>query len=138
MYGIQNCENVNDARYEIFTKTYKFKSVNETFAKKLKNVDASNLPPCKAELYQQLLRAQYVTTIWNNAYLQIPTLLRPQDHGWVEQNGKMELLWFEGDQSPKLVNDVIIQPTLTDGSTTDTDEYGTDDSINDDFASDIE
>ena len=38
-------------------------------------------------------------------------MLRPQGHGWVEEDGKLKSLWFEGDQSPHLGNDVIIQPT---------------------------
>lgn len=40
-----------------------------------------------------------------------PKLLQPQDHGCVEQDRKLEFLWFERDQSPVLVNDVIIQRT---------------------------
>lgn len=38
--------------------------INEEFnPKNLKKIDASNLPPCKTELFQQFLRAYYITSI---------------------------------------------------------------------------
>lgn len=82
--------------------------------KKFKNVDASNLPPCQLELHQQLLRSQYISGLWRNAHLKTPTRLHPTEYGWNKIDGKYELLWFKGEQSPPLVNDVIIQPENLD------------------------
>ena len=63
MYSMSLCNTVNDTRYDIFTTTYQVKDVNEPFSKKFKNFDTTNLPPCKAELHQQLVRMQYIGTL---------------------------------------------------------------------------
>nr|CAD7258473.1 unnamed protein product [Timema shepardi] len=52
-----------------------------------------------------------VYDIIQKEFLIMPTLLRPKAHCWVEENGHSHLLWFEGDQSPPFINDVIIQHT---------------------------
>lgn len=111
IYNIRNIDTINEARFELFCKTYKFKNLNESFKPKLKNYDASSLPPCKSELFQQLLRAQYITSIWGNAHMKYPTALRPQGNGWIENNGKYEFVWFEGNQLPTFINDIVIQPS---------------------------
>lgn len=103
VYNIRNIDIVNEARFELFCKTYKFKNVNKP---KLKNYDASSLLSCKSELFQHLLRAQYITS---NAHMKYPTALRPQGNGWIENNGKYEFNWVEGNQLPTLTNDVVIQ-----------------------------
>ncbi|CAD6229795.1 GSCOCG00012136001-RA-CDS, partial [Cotesia congregata] len=80
---------------------------DEPFEKRFKNYDASNLPPCKAELKQQLLRTQYITSIWRNAHLRFPSTLAPTRNGWDLQNGKLEFYWFEGDCMPPSVMDAL-------------------------------
>lgn len=104
--------NVNDARYPIFSKTYQVKDATEHFAKKLKNYNVISLPPSKAELHRQLLRTQYIGILWSVAYIQtltlIPTLLQSQENCSVEQDQKLELLWFD---LSVLVNGVMTQPT---------------------------
>lgn len=43
--------NVNDVRFALFNRQYKVHDIDEPFAKKkLKNLDASSLPPCHSEL----------------------------------------------------------------------------------------
>ncbi|CAD6208872.1 GSCOCG00010694001-RA-CDS [Cotesia congregata] len=38
--------------------------INEEFNRKnLRNFDASNLPPCKSELWQQFRRASYIASL---------------------------------------------------------------------------
>lgn len=37
--------------------------------------------------------------------------MQPRGRGWVESDWKLELLWFEGDQSLALIKDAIIQST---------------------------
>ncbi|KAK5637859.1 hypothetical protein RI129_000142 [Pyrocoelia pectoralis] len=107
MYGFKNVTDVNIARFQKFCSTYKANNSNEPFKKLLKNYDASNLPPCKVELHQQLLRTQYITSIWRNAHLRYPTTLTPSRNGWDLQDGKLELYWFEGDCVPPSVLDAL-------------------------------
>lgn len=58
---------VNETRYNKFIITYKPKNVDEPFNKKYLNYDSSHLPPCRSELHEHFLRAQYIASIWSNA-----------------------------------------------------------------------
>ncbi|CAG5100353.1 Protein of unknown function, partial [Cotesia congregata] len=78
---------------------------NEPYEKRFKNYDTSNLLPCKAELKQQILRTQYITSIWQNAHLRFPSTLAPTRNGWDLQDGKFEFYWFEGDCMPLSIMD---------------------------------
>lgn len=110
MYGRKSLNDVNDCRDAIFASSYKCKKADDTFKIKTKNFDASALPPCKSELENQLRRTAYISSIWRNAHLQHPTHLEPTDCGWHEVDGKYQINWFEGEQLPKFVNEVVIQP----------------------------
>lgn len=61
--GYAKFDDVNAVRYEIFQKTYV--TQDEKFLQQLKTYDAcqSELPLCKSELRQQILRAAFVTSI---------------------------------------------------------------------------
>ena len=43
MYGIKNCNKVNDARYQIFVKNFSAKEDNENFLKKVRSFDTTML-----------------------------------------------------------------------------------------------
>ncbi|CAH2089048.1 unnamed protein product [Euphydryas editha] len=111
LYGLKNIKSIDEARFVLFSKTYKCsRSANDSFKIKIKNVDGSSMPPCQSELMQQFLRASFIANIWRNAHRQIPTELSPTDYGWKLVNEKYEFDWFESDQLPEIVQDAIIQP----------------------------
>ncbi|GFW85079.1 hypothetical protein TNCV_3248191 [Trichonephila clavipes] len=58
MYGEPNSSNVNDVRFYVFSKTYQSKELDDNFENKCRSFDSSNLPPCKAELYQHSFRVR--------------------------------------------------------------------------------
>lgn len=109
LYNERKVNDVDETRLTIFTKTYKADDVHEFFKRRAKNFDASAFPPCRSELRQHILRASYITNIWRNAHLPQPTNLLPTKNGWKEIDGKLDFVWFEGEQLPTLVNDVIVQ-----------------------------
>lgn len=109
-YNKKQCTKINEARYDEFLVNYRVNSDTDKFRKKVKNVDGSSLPPCRSELYQQFLRAKYITSIWRNAYREEPTTLKPEDNGWICVDGKYGFKWFEGEQLPHLVSDILIGP----------------------------
>lgn len=115
MYGHGDTESVNKARYRMFVTNCKASTSEETFQTKLRNLDATSFPPCQRELYQQILRANYITSIWKNAYLTRPTTLNAEGSGWIIQDNKYEFVWFDGEQLPKFTPDVILQPEDEDG-----------------------
>ncbi|KAF9408377.1 hypothetical protein HW555_011914, partial [Spodoptera exigua] len=98
----------NNLRLQIFIDSYTVSDVNEAFnRKKLRNFDASSLPPCKSELLQQFLRANYICCIWNNAHLKNPTTYEPVNNGWILENDEYHFKWFEGDQLPNYVSESL-------------------------------
>lgn len=94
----------------MFTKTYADSNTDNFFKPITKNFDGCALPPCQSELRQQLLRASYISNIWRNAHSKYPTILSPIDNGWEEVDERYEFRWFEGDQLPTFVDEVVIQP----------------------------
>ncbi|KAJ8935272.1 hypothetical protein NQ318_023158 [Aromia moschata] len=119
MYGAKKSVDVDDGRYQLFVSTYEATDVNENFWKKVRSFDASSIPPCKSELYQQFLRAHYISSIWKNASQKPPTTFNPLEYGWVEHESSFMFKWFEGDQLPCLVSDLIDDSPETDGAASD-------------------
>lgn len=63
VYNTKKSNTVNEARYDIFLKTYDVNNTNQFFQYTIYNFDASNLPPCESEFKQQFLRAVYITKL---------------------------------------------------------------------------
>ncbi|GFX87618.1 uncharacterized protein TNCV_2465111 [Trichonephila clavipes] len=119
MYGVPNSSNVNDVRFYLFSKTYQSKKLDDNFEKKCQSFDSSSLPPCKAELYQHLLRVRYVTKFWRNAHLKNPSSLSPLASGWIVIDDKYDFVWFAGEQFPSSAADIVIKkPTLLENQNT--------------------
>ncbi|KAF9419894.1 hypothetical protein HW555_003727, partial [Spodoptera exigua] len=108
LYNVENINDVDAARLQFFIDSYTVSDVKEAFnRKKLRNFDASSLPPCKSELLQQFLRANYICCIWNNAHLKNPTTYEPVNNGWILENDEYHFKWFEGDQLPNYVSESL-------------------------------
>ncbi|XP_052737959.1 uncharacterized protein LOC128198150 [Bicyclus anynana] len=103
-----NCYKKVIRRFQKFCVTYKANTEDEPFKKSLKNCDPSTLPPCKAELQQHLLRTQYITSIWRNAYLRFPSSLTPNRNGWTLHEDTLHFHWFDGDCMPQSLFDAIV------------------------------
>ncbi|GFY20228.1 uncharacterized protein TNCV_208601 [Trichonephila clavipes] len=123
MYGVPNSSNVNDVHFYLFSKTYQSKELDDNFEKKCRSFDSSSLPPCKAELYQHLLRVRYVTKFWRNAHLKNPSSLSPLASGWIVNDDKYDFVWFAGEQFPSSAADIVIKkPTLLENQNTKQDD----------------
>lgn len=116
LYNFKPLDSVNSARFALFLKTYKCNNLDEPFEeKKIQNFDASSLSPCHEEFKQHLFRTMYIATIWRNAYKKIPTSLIPEDYGWIKLDNKYQFEWFEGQQLPSTVKDIVIDAETTEG-----------------------
>lgn len=108
VYNVAGVIDVDAARLQLFINTYTVADVNEDFNRKnVKNFDASNLPPCKSELLQQFHRANYIASIWNNAYMKNPNTGSPENNGWIMENDRYNFNWFDGDQLPSFVSESL-------------------------------
>ncbi|GFW13417.1 uncharacterized protein TNCV_1879191 [Trichonephila clavipes] len=113
MYGVPNSSNVNDVRFYLFSKTYQSKELDDNFEKKCRSFDSSSLPPCKAELYQHLLRVRYMTKFWRNAHLKNPSSLSPLASGWIVNDDKYDFVRFSREQFPSSAADIVIKNSKT-------------------------
>ncbi|GFV61712.1 uncharacterized protein TNCV_188701 [Trichonephila clavipes] len=103
----------DDELERIFATSEKFMS------HKGRSFASSSLPPCKAELYQHLLRVRYVTKFWRNAHLKNPSSLWPLASGWIVNDDKYDFVWFAGEQFPSSAADIVIKkPTLLENQNT--------------------
>lgn len=102
---------INEARVRYFYESYGMldDANKENFKKKMLAMDACSFPPCLAELEQQVLRATYITSVWMNAEKSIPTNFDPMDYGWKNENGLISFKWFDGDEMPEKVFDIVAE-----------------------------
>ncbi|KAJ8670310.1 hypothetical protein QAD02_001569 [Eretmocerus hayati] len=109
LYSVNNrvLPRVNAVRFAMFQRAYKCERTGESFLKIKYKFDPARLPPCKRELLQQIRRSAYICNLWRHAHRARPTMRDPLDFGWIEKDGKYAIKWFEGDQTPKEVRDVI-------------------------------
>ena len=105
LYGIQNCDKVNDARRQ---KLYSMAYCKETGKKfgKIKKVNCALLPPCQKVLEQKIKRAQYIGNIWSTAHSAEPGGDKvPSNYGWTWKDGKWKPIWYDGDALPQSLNE---------------------------------
>ncbi|GFX93246.1 uncharacterized protein TNCV_4761251 [Trichonephila clavipes] len=118
---------------------HNFAELDDNFEKKCRSFDSSSLPPCKAELYQNLLRVRYVTKFWRNAHLKNPSSLSPIASGWIVDD-KYDFVLFAGEQFPSSAADIVIKkPTLLENQNTkQDDDYDNDNNESSDNDGDYE
>ncbi|GBP62840.1 hypothetical protein EVAR_44695_1 [Eumeta japonica] len=125
IYNVSGVLDVDAARLQLFFNNYSVNNFNEAFNRKnLKNVDASNLPPCKTELFQQFLRANYISSVWNNANVKLPTIFTPEHNGWRFEENQYHFHWFDGEQLPGDISEFVknSDEAASNGNITDDDE----------------
>lgn len=108
MYKLKSTR-VDDARYNIFNRTYN--PTDENFLLKIKTYDASKLPPCQRELKPQILRAFLIANMWQNSHIRNHDNLDPTLYGWKLVEGQdgtktYGLHWFDGPQMPKEIAEI--------------------------------
>jgi len=115
MYG-KKSYSVDEARLDLFMKAYKPKGKKPMG--QLKGIDGSSLPPCRAVLIQQIRRAHYLCSAWNNATIFTHQDLSPENYGWeleMQHNQqRLRPLWFEGDMCPSELNAKLASSKITE------------------------
>ncbi|KAK7901340.1 hypothetical protein WMY93_018109 [Mugilogobius chulae] len=59
-----------------------------------------NITPCKKVLIEKIKRTNLVAHIYRSAHLADIEVWDPEKHGWIMAQGRLQLLWFTGDQGP--------------------------------------
>ena len=102
MYGFKKLDSVNDCRYQIFKNNFEPKKESEPM-EKIKGMNACMLPPCFRTLTQTVSRANYVASMIKGANNPIPTPLDPNGNGFILEDGKYKVHWFDGSPVPDAV-----------------------------------
>lgn len=125
MYGIKNCNEVNNARYQIFVKTFSAKENNENFLRKVKTFDSNTIPPCWESLKQKILRTIFVNSMWLHATDPNCVKLDPKNCGWF-LDGYLKPKGYDGDQTPLKINDILEMTEIeNDEASSDLENYTT-------------
>jgi hypothetical protein len=79
---------------------------------KVKGLDGSSLPPCKPVLFQQILRANTICSVWNFATDPKHHIFPPDKNSWRKEKNKSgvesyHLHWFDGEMVPQNLDDVL-------------------------------
>lgn len=68
------------------------------------------LRPCRAELYQQFLRACFIAQTWTHAHLKVPNANDASEYDWTKVDNNFKYTWFTEGQLPASVVEITMQP----------------------------
>ncbi|KAG0727938.1 hypothetical protein GWK47_033566 [Chionoecetes opilio] len=82
-------------------------SVNELlyqlFCTKRGEAESSQLPPCRDCLFLHAQRANFQAAIWRRYLEPKANVPSPSEHGWTEEDGKLNILWMRSAPAPEEV-----------------------------------
>lgn len=107
MYAMPKLSKVNDVRMALFEKKYAPSKATVQPLDKMKGVNPSEMPPCHSSLVKKVQRANYIAYLWKNAAATNPSDLDPEEHGWLLKDNQYVINWYEGDQLPQTITNII-------------------------------
>ena len=84
------------------------------------------MPPCQSFLINKVHRTNCVACLWRRAPLPTPCTIKAEAHGWSLENGTYKIKWYDGDQLPQGVLEI-----LNDGNTSTSEEADIDQAVYD-------
>ena len=104
-------KHINDVRFAMFKQKYAPKKEDEPL-NSIRGINPSIMPPCLSVLQNKMYRTNYVASLWRNATLSKPDILKPEENGWLLDDGAYKVTWFDCDQIPS-----SLAAILTNGNT---------------------
>ena len=65
------------------------------------------MPPCRYVLTNKVRRANLLAALWKKANTASPSVLQPKDHGWILDDGACMISWYNCDELPKNLIDIL-------------------------------
>ena len=93
IYGHNGFSSVDKLRVNKFKQKCEGKATDAS-----RNIDLSLLPPCKKALEQHIKRVNYQVGIWKRSHEAKPVIPHPDGHGWIDEDGNLEPLWFRREE----------------------------------------
>ncbi|KAK4009830.1 hypothetical protein OUZ56_018975 [Daphnia magna] len=87
----------------------------------VRGIDFSMLPPCSSILMQQIMRANCICSVWNNANERMPINFHPEKNGWILRDNKYTPNWYIGELTPPTMQDMLLAPEEENYSESDED-----------------
>ena len=107
MYGKPQLEFTNDVRFAYFQQNYAPQRADDPL-ERIKGMNPSSMPPCQYVLLMKVLRSNYVSYLWRNAHLRDPTSnIKPDGQGWIIIENTYHVKWFDCDQVPQSICQVL-------------------------------
>ena len=107
MYSMPKLSRVNDVRMAVFERKYAPSKATTQPLSKMKGVNPSDMPPCHSSLVNKVRRANYIAYLWKNASTRNPSDLDPEEHGWLLKDDQYVINWYEGEQLPQSIANII-------------------------------
>ena len=135
-YIVTGIEEFTCRLYGVGPRVKQVDVAREIKVKNMCGIDLSKCPPCRRVLAQHIKRVNFHVCIWRSALNHFPEISSPLDHGYhVNEAGKLEPLWFEGDVIPMVLVDILEENgndeeityeihTVDDYDEDENDEYG--------------
>lgn len=114
IYGVKKCTDINEARQALFVKLTA-PNKKKSILQKIRNVEATMLPPCKSVLDLKIKRTHYVSFIWRNACAQCPAEnMKPEEYGWHTMERRLVPQWDTQNHVPDMLEEEEIDETDPD------------------------
>ena len=93
--SIAGDNSVNELRYQLFCA-------------KRAAAESSQLPPCIDCLFLHTERANFQAAIWGRCLEAKPNVPMPNEHGWTEEDSKLNILWMCSASAPEAVLKLLV------------------------------
>ena len=80
------------------------------------------MPPCSRVLQEKITRTALVASKWCSSTEPFEPAMSPPDHGWIFQDGKYKIKWFEGEAAPRSLDIILHDAAAEDDGEGDIEE----------------
>ena len=135
LYGMRKLRNINDVRFAMFQQKYAPRK-RDAPLNKILGINPSSMPPCQSVLINKIHRTNYVACLWRRATLPTPCTMKAEAHGWSLENGTYKIKWYDGDQLPQSVLEILNDGNTSTSEEADIDQAAYDSSDDSDYEDD--
>ena len=107
IYSMPKLSSVNDVRMAVFERKYAPSKTASQPLDKIKGTNPSDMPPCLSSIVNKVKRANFIAYMWKNASVSNPSDLDPIDHGWLLKDNQYVINWYDGEQLPQSIANII-------------------------------
>ena len=135
LYGMRELRNINDVHFAMFQQKYAPRK-RDAPHNLILGINPSSMPPCQSVLINKIHRTNCVACLWRTATLPTPCTMKAEAHGWSPENGTYKIKWYDGDQLPQNVLEILNDGNTSTSEESDIDKAAYDSSDESDYEDD--